>query len=145
MDIFCTMVRAPIDIRQNAWAGYNPKPIRNWKPVITPNFFSLLININGYTAIIRYIYFMEPQYKTLETIFNITKEDPQPTTYKCRPREIILRQFQDWSVINQHLQLLEAEGLIITRQEETMVIMITISGMEKIKDDGVLQAGNQLH
>lgn len=75
---------------------------------------------------------MEPCYKTLQTIYNITKEDPQPTTYKCRPREIILRQFQDWSIIQQHLKQLEEEGLVRTKQEETMVIYITAAGIEKI-------------
>jgi hypothetical protein len=49
---------------------------------------------------------MESYYKTLLTIYSITEKDPQPVTYQCRPREIILRQFQDWSVIQQHLQLL---------------------------------------
>jgi hypothetical protein len=81
---------------------------------------------------------MESHYKTLQTIFNITKEDPRPTTYKCRPREIILRQFQDWSFIQQHLQQLEAENMILTRQEETLVIFITVSGIEKIKNEAVI-------
>lgn len=81
---------------------------------------------------------MEPRYKTLQTIFTIIKDDPQPTTYKCRPREIILRQFLDWSIIQQHLQLLESEGLVHTRQEDTMVIQITLAGMEKIKDNTVI-------
>ena len=81
---------------------------------------------------------MEPQYKTLQTIFNIIKEDPQPTTYKCRPREIILRQFQDWSIVQQHLNLLAEEGLVITRQEETMIIQITAQGIEKIKSELVI-------
>ena len=75
---------------------------------------------------------MEAHYKTLQTIYNITKEDPQPETYKCRPREIILRQFQDWSIIQQHLTLLEDEGLVLTRQEDTLVIYITVAGIEKI-------------
>ena len=78
---------------------------------------------------------METCYKTLQTIFNITKDDPQPETYKCRPREIILRQFQDWSIIQQHLQLLEDEGLVITSQEDTMVICITRAGIEKIRNE----------
>jgi len=81
---------------------------------------------------------MEPQYKTLQTIFNIIKDDPQPTTYKCRPREIILRQFQDWSIIQQQLCQLENDGLIVTRQEETLVIFITAAGLEKIKDNGII-------
>ena len=75
---------------------------------------------------------MEACYKTLQTIFSITKDDPQPETYKCRPREIILRQFQDWSIILQHLKFLEDEGLVITSQEDTLVICITNAGIEKI-------------
>jgi len=85
---------------------------------------------------------MEPQYKTLQTIFNITREDSQPTTYKCRPREIILRQFQDWSEIQQHLHLLETEGLINTRQEETLVIQITHQGIAKITSSNLLVTGD---
>jgi predicted transcriptional regulator len=77
---------------------------------------------------------MEAHYKTLQTIFNITKEDPQPVTYKCRPREIILRQFQEWNIIQQHLNLLEAEGLVITSHEDTLVVCITFAGIEKINN-----------
>ncbi|MEP7279378.1 MAG: hypothetical protein ABI813_12090 [Bacteroidota bacterium] len=84
-----------------------------------------------------YIYLMDPLYKTLHTIFTVTNDDPQPTSYKCRPREIILRQFQDWSIIQQHLQQLEKEGLISTRQEETLVIFITPAGLEKVKSETV--------
>lgn len=76
---------------------------------------------------------MEAHYKTLQTIYNIAKEDPQPETYKCRPREIILRQFQDWGVIQQHLKLLEEEGFVTTSQEDTIVVCITSSGIQKIK------------
>jgi len=81
---------------------------------------------------------MEPRYKTLQTIFTIIKDDPQPTTYKCRPREIILRQFQDWSVIQQHLQELQNEALVVMRQEETLVIFITAFGIAKIKNEAAL-------
>jgi len=81
---------------------------------------------------------MEPRYKTLQTIFNIVTQDPQPTTYKCRPREIILRQFEDWSVIQQHLKQLEMEELVSTGQEETLFIRITAMGIEKIKAGNVI-------
>jgi len=81
---------------------------------------------------------MESHYKTLLTIYNITKEDPQPVTYKCRPKEIILRQYQDWNVIQQHLGLLENEGLITTKQEDTLVIWITSAGIDLIKASGAL-------
>ena len=83
---------------------------------------------------------MDPHYKTLTTIFTITKDDPQPTTYKCRPRDLILRQFQDWSVIQQHIQQLEAEGLVMMRQEDTLVIQITAMGIEKIVEGTIATA-----
>ncbi|MEJ7588667.1 MAG: hypothetical protein WKI04_13985 [Ferruginibacter sp.] len=75
---------------------------------------------------------METHYRTLQTIFTITNQDPQPVTYQCRPREIILRQFQDWSVIQQHLRLLEDEGFVTTIQKETLIITITTAGIEKV-------------
>jgi len=76
---------------------------------------------------------MNPHYKTLETIFTIAHQDPNPVTYLCRPREIILRQFQDWSVIQQHLELLEQEGLVVTKQMDTLIISITNSGIQKME------------
>jgi predicted transcriptional regulator len=85
---------------------------------------------------------MEAHYKTLQTIYNISKEDPQPDTYKCRPREIILRQFQEWNIIQQHLKLLEDEGYVITSQEDTLVICITKSGIEKINNSRKFTMGN---
>jgi len=36
-------------------------------------------------------------------------------------REIILRQFEDWSIIQQHLELLKEEELIITKKLDTLV------------------------
>lgn len=76
---------------------------------------------------------MEAHYKTLQTIYNISKDDAQPDSYKCRPREIILRQFQDWSVIQHHLHLLEQEEMVLINQEDTLVIRITSKGIEKVK------------
>ena len=78
---------------------------------------------------------MEAHYKTLQTIYNITVQDPQPTTYQCRPREIILRQFQDWTVIQQDLTLLEEEGLVTTNQKDTLIITITTDGIQKINSE----------
>ena len=75
---------------------------------------------------------MEPRYKTLSTIYDIVKDDPQPHTYLCRPREIILRQFLDWGVIQQHLNLLEEEHLVATRQLDTLTILITPAGIDKL-------------
>lgn len=75
---------------------------------------------------------MEAHYQTLQTIYNITQQDSHPASYPCRPREIILRQYQDWSIIQQHLKLLEQDGLVITKQLDTLIINITEAGIEKI-------------
>ncbi len=74
---------------------------------------------------------METEDTTLQTIFNIVKNDPHPETYLCSPREIILRRFQDWETIQQHLQLLEKEELIIIKQLDKIAICITFKGIAK--------------
>ncbi len=77
---------------------------------------------------------MEPRYQILRTIYEIVKDDPEPQTYLCRPREIILRQFLDWGIIQQHLHLLEEEELVTTKQLDTLVVSITTKGIEKLKE-----------
>ncbi|HEX2848295.1 MAG TPA: hypothetical protein VHN59_17250 [Chitinophagaceae bacterium] len=77
---------------------------------------------------------MLDHYQLLHTIYSIVKEDPQPEQYACRPRELILRQFQDWSFISEQLRLLEEEELVITEQQDTLIIRITSAGLEKAKD-----------
>ena len=76
---------------------------------------------------------MQDHYKLLLTIYDIVRNDPQPEHYGCRPRELILRQLQEWSVIYQCLQLLEQEELIRMQQQDTLVIRITSSGLEQAK------------
>ncbi|MGK2862528.1 MAG: hypothetical protein ACSLE0_11370 [Chitinophagaceae bacterium] len=76
---------------------------------------------------------MQEQYQLLLTIYEIVKNDPQPEHYGCRPRELILRQLQEWSVIHQHLQLLREEELINMEQQDTLVIRITALGIEMAK------------
>jgi hypothetical protein len=80
---------------------------------------------------------MEPRYQTLRTIYEIVRHDPEPQTYLCRPREIILRQFTEWDIIRQHLDILEKEELVTTKQLDTLVISITATGIEKLKTQGV--------
>lgn len=74
---------------------------------------------------------METEDTTLQTIFNIVKNDPHPETYLCSPREIILRQLQDWDTIRQHLQVLEKDELIIMKQLDKIAICITFKGIAK--------------
>lgn len=77
---------------------------------------------------------MQDHYQLLRTIFEIVKNDPQPEHYGCRPRELILRQLQEWSFIQQQLYLLQDEGLVVTEQQDTLIIRITMSGLEKVKE-----------
>lgn len=72
---------------------------------------------------------MHAHYEVLHLIFEIVKNDMAPLSYPCKPRELILRSMLDWSVIQQYLNELEAEGLITTRQLDTLVISITDKGM----------------
>ncbi len=83
----------------------------------------------------KYIYRMEDTYKTLKIIYDIVKEEPQPQTYKCRPREIILRQYQSWTTIEKQLKVLKDEGMVEIQQEDTVVISITREGIEKVQNE----------
>jgi hypothetical protein len=76
---------------------------------------------------------MQDHYHLLRTIYDIVKNDPQPENYGCRPRELILRQLQEWSIIQQQLELLEKEGMVITEQQNTLIIRITQNGLHQIK------------
>ncbi len=76
---------------------------------------------------------MQDQYELLHTIYEIVKNDPQPERYSCRPRELILRRFQEWSDIHQQLQLLEREEMVVLEQQDTLIVRITAAGLEKIR------------
>ena len=76
---------------------------------------------------------MGDEYITLQTIFNIVKNDSHPETYLCSAREIILRQLNEWDTIQHHLKILDEKGFVIIKQLDKMAICITASGIEKIK------------
>jgi hypothetical protein len=81
---------------------------------------------------------MQDHYHLLQTIYQIVKNDPQPEHYGCRPRELILRRLQEWTVIRQQLQLLQEEELVTTEQQDTLVIRITSAGLEKARHPDVV-------
>ena len=81
---------------------------------------------------------MQEHYHLLHTIYEIVKNDPQPEHYGCRPRELILRQLQEWPVIQQLLHQLAEEELVTMEQQDTLVIRITSAGLEKVKERGSL-------
>ena len=79
---------------------------------------------------------MQEHLQLLQTIYEIVKNDPQPEHYGCRPREIILRRLQEWSVIHQQLLLLCEENYVSLEQQDTLIIRITGAGIEKAKIAG---------
>lgn len=81
---------------------------------------------------------MQDHYHLLRTIYEIVKDDPQPESYTCRPRELILRQLQEWSNIQQQLRQLEDESLVVTEQQDTLIIRITYAGLEKVREQNSL-------
>ena len=76
---------------------------------------------------------MEDEYITLQTIYDIVKNDANPETYLCSAREIILRQLNGWDVIQGHLQLLAEKEFVVVKHLDKIAISITQSGIEKVK------------
>ena len=76
---------------------------------------------------------MQDHYSLLQTIYEIVKNDPQPEKYPCRPRELILRSLQEWSTIQENLKLLEAEEMVTTEQQDTLIIRISSKGILLVK------------
>lgn len=73
---------------------------------------------------------METRYATLQTIFDLVKEEVSPTQYPCALNQVLVRQNHPWDVLLSHLQLLAAEELVQLRQLGTLQISITDKGME---------------
>lgn len=76
---------------------------------------------------------MESKHQTLQTIFELVKNDPEPTKTIVEPSQIILRQHTPWDEIVKHLDKLQAEGLIIIKP------LLSISAIS-ITDKGFQQA-----
>lgn len=74
---------------------------------------------------------MQDHYRTLFTIFEIVRHDPQPLNYLCSTREIILRHKGGWQ--QEHLDALENEELIVFKKMERLVVCITQKGYDTAK------------
>ncbi len=73
---------------------------------------------------------MDHPYSTLQTIYNIVKDDPDPTSYPCKPAQIIVRQFLPWDTILEHIHRLSADGLVdLIQQERFTLVKITHKGI----------------
>ena len=82
---------------------------------------------------------MEDAIVTLKTIYEIVKNEAYPETYLCSAREIILRQFNGWDVIENHLRVLEERELVVVKHLDKIAISITQKGIDEVKSRRILQ------
>lgn len=75
---------------------------------------------------------MEKKYQTLQTIYELVKNDPHPTSSVLHPNEIIVRQNFPWDESVQHLDELRSEHLIDILQHSPALIFITEQGYQYI-------------
>lgn len=66
----------------------------------------------------------------LGILYQIVKEDVHPLSYGVKPRELILHAMQDWSAIHASLIILEKEGYVVTRQVDTLQVLLTQKGLQ---------------
>jgi DNA-binding MarR family transcriptional regulator len=74
---------------------------------------------------------MDTKYQTLRTLATMVQEEPQPTLYRCMPRELILRSDLDWATIYSHLAELEKEAYVQIFNADGVRFSITQTGIEK--------------
>ena len=79
-----------------------------------------------------YLKIMETRYQTLQTLYTLVKDTPNPTQYQCLPRQLILFLTFDWGTIYSHLVVLEKEGLVQIVQADNIQFSITQKGIEKL-------------
>lgn len=79
---------------------------------------------------------MDNHYSTLQTIYSIVKDDNDPTSFPCKPAQIIVRQFLPWDTILAHIHQLHEEGLVRLQQHEKYTLV-------NITTAGLIRAGSQ--
>ena len=75
---------------------------------------------------------MESKYLTLQTIYELVKNNPHPTTSVIQSNEIIMRCDLPWDESAKHLDELRSEHLIKILDHSPALIFITERGIEFI-------------
>ena len=73
---------------------------------------------------------MEKKWQTLQVIYDLVKVDNYPTKSIIQTNMIIARLNFPWDEIVQHLNELEADGLLILTQLSTAVVSLTDKGIQ---------------
>jgi Mn-dependent DtxR family transcriptional regulator len=77
---------------------------------------------------------MENKLLTLHTIYDLVRNNPHPTTSLLLSNELILRQSFPWDEVVNHLNELQAEGLVIMKQLSIAAISITEKGLQYVRE-----------
>lgn len=73
---------------------------------------------------------MYNKYQTLQTIYDLVKNDARPTSSVLFPNEIIVRQNFPWDESVKHLDELKSEKLIDILQHSPALILLTEQGFQ---------------
>lgn len=87
---------------------------------------------------------MENKYKTLFEIYEMVKNDANPTSSVIHPSEIILRQYFPWDEIVKYLDELKSDNYINILNHSPAVIFITQKGIQYFQTAGA-STGNFMH
>ena len=75
---------------------------------------------------------MEPKDVVLRIIYNLVKDDADPTTFPCSYRDIILKNSLGINVLQEYLDQLIIEELVIAKKLDRQVFCITEKGLERV-------------
>ena len=75
---------------------------------------------------------MDKQYEVLQTLSSMVAEAPQPTQYRCIPRDLILRLPFDWAEIYTCLAELEKKGYVQIFQADGVRYSITQQRIDRV-------------
>lgn len=76
---------------------------------------------------------MEPKDIVLGIIYNIVKDDADPTTFPCTYRDIILKSSFELMLLQELLEQLISEELVIAKKLDRQVICITEQGLDRMR------------
>jgi len=87
---------------------------------------------------------MQSKYQTLQTIYELVKNDAHPTSSVIYPNEIIVRQNFPWDESVKHLDELRSEKFINILHHSPAVVLITELGFQYILSV-LSKSGNFMH
>jgi predicted transcriptional regulator len=87
---------------------------------------------------------MENKYHTLQTIYELVKNDSHPTSRSVHPNEVIVRQNFPWDESVKYLDELKSENLVEILRLSPAAIYITDKGFQYILSANLKKKRNPL-